>query len=341
MPPGREITLRVQGKTYAPGLRLGNLALQLLPRSTGDFSETFTFRVAAQETARLPLAIGADRVDALEWTRLAAPLPTMLPSLNQIGFDYMDWIMAPVWIGPPDAAGHGRAVVWAIGARRDKHGQPVADPQSDFTLAFNGRYHGADFILTAENFEMAITGIAIPFNRFELRGRLRPDGKTLHPTAFAETQALGIPNFGPYLVLAGLANNWVQKLLVLGTYVTRPYPPGGPAAQRPEGVSVNRVTYQLPSPSAAGWVKATLTLAPGARYPAEAHRCGIALVDELAGLVIPLDYHTALTHETSLEGDIKTIRLELPKGLALPGITAAYVLLDVFPAYRQALNEQP
>ena len=33
---------------------------------------------------------------AFEWTRLAAPLPPMLPSLNQIGFDYLDWIVGTV-----------------------------------------------------------------------------------------------------------------------------------------------------------------------------------------------------------------------------------------------------
>ena len=40
-----------------------------------------------------------------EWTRLAVPIPTMLPSLNQIGFDYMNWIVGVVAMGETHCGG--------------------------------------------------------------------------------------------------------------------------------------------------------------------------------------------------------------------------------------------
>ena len=58
----------------------------------GVFDTSFSFRTEAAP-GPLPLQVGANTTSALEWTRLAAPLPPMLPSLNQIGFDYMDWIL--------------------------------------------------------------------------------------------------------------------------------------------------------------------------------------------------------------------------------------------------------
>ena len=92
----------------------------------------------------------------------------MLPSLNQIGFDYMDWLMGPVVMTPADANGQRKAILWAIGAKQNEAGQLVADP-------------GSDFVLTNQNFPMAITGIRILFNLFEIRGRLRTDGVTMFP----------------------------------------------------------------------------------------------------------------------------------------------------------------
>lgn len=74
------------------------------------------------------MKVGDDEVTALEWTRLAVPIPPMMPSLNQIGFDYLDWIIGAVDITDPDAQGGGKATLWAIGAKRDTEGRLVVRP---------------------------------------------------------------------------------------------------------------------------------------------------------------------------------------------------------------------
>lgn len=259
----------------------------------------------------------------------------MLPSLNQIGFDYMDWLMAPVLITPPGANGQGEFILWAIGAKRGADGKLVADPASDLVIPLNGRYQGEDFILTNQNFPMAITGIQIPFNLFELRGRLGPDGVTLHPSAYADTQALSIPTFGPYLVIAGLANNWYQKLLVAGTYITRPY--DGIANHAPQNVRVNDVRAVLPSSEQGGQVVATFTVLPGNTYPAAEHRAGLLLVDPGASQAIYMDYHANLSSQENAGGNLQSVTLTLPKGMKLPERLRVYVLLDVFPVFSKDL----
>ncbi len=330
--PGQTYQLTVQGRAYTGGLRLGNLALG--GKFYTHFSSSFQFKVPAS-TGRLPLEITGSHASALEWTRLAAPIPSMLPSLNQIGFDYIDWIMAPAWIGPADPQGRAKLILWAIGARKDASGQLCPDPASDFILPLSGRCQGADFVLTNRAFPMAITGITIPFNLFELRGRLEAGGATLLPAAYADTQTLAIPTFGPYLVIAGLANNWFQKLLVAGTFITRRYQ--GPAAQRPEAIEVAQITYRPAAarpaaPRQPGQVEAAFRLPPGVAYPLDQHRPGLLLVDPAQGQAVALDYHANLSARADSGGNLQSVSLRIPPGTALPARLQVCVMLDIFPA---------
>ena len=157
-------------------------------------------------------------------------------------------------------------------------------------------------------------------------------------SAYADTQVLSIPTFGPYLVIAGLANDWYRRLLVAGTYITRPYPPDGGANRRPEGVTVVSLDYRAPSRSADGWVKATFSLAPGAAYPLAEHRPGILLADAATMEAVSLDYRAGLAGEADIAGNLSSVTLRIPRGTGLPAQTTAYVLLDVFPVHMQSLT---
>lgn len=219
--PGQTYTLSVTGDYYTGGLPVGNL--QLGGDRAGEFSDTLDFTVAPS-TAQIPFRITDDRLYGVELTRLAVPIPPMMPSLNQIGFDYIDWVLLPIEVTPPDETGIGQLTIWANGAVRDSSGNLTLEPDSEFQFLLTGTYQGDSVILTNEKFVMPVTGIPIPFNRFELRGQFDADG-VIRPGAvmYADTAALDIPTFGPYLVIAGLANNVYEKLLVTGTYITRPF----------------------------------------------------------------------------------------------------------------------
>lgn len=327
--PGQAYRLTITGDYYTGGWAFGNLTLG--GRRAGCFESTFAFRGEAPELEQLPLTVAADVVGALEWTRLAVPVPTMLPSLNQIGFDYMDWI-----IGILDLT-EGRVLAWAVGARRDAAGQLVADPATDFRLPLSGAAQADAFILANRNFRMAVTGIPIPFQRFELRGRLGADGR-VRPgaTTFGVTDLLGIPTFGPLLALAGLGTNLIEKLLTVGTYVTRPY--AGPANQRPAGVTLAGLEFEPPLGPHAGRVTARLAVAAGAAYPLAEHVPGLVLVDAATGAVVNLDYHARLTAAADAAGQIASITLELPAGQRLPAALEAVIILDVFPLARRRVR---
>jgi outer membrane protein assembly factor BamB len=331
--PGQDYKLRIRGKYYIDGLRIGNMTLG--GSEAGSFQGQYSFR-STSTAGGVPLSVSSDQVTGLEWTRLAAPIPTMLPSLNQIGFDYIDWLVGPVAVTAPDSSGRGKFILWAIGARHDNDGRLVPDPSSDFTIPLNGRYQGPDFIMRNQDFPMAITGIKIPFNLFELRGQLDAGGVTSYPAAFADTDTLGIPTFGPYMVIAGLANNWYQKLLVSGTYVTRLY--DGPANHAPQGIHVTKIDFQSSDGKAAGQVAAEFSLDPGASYPIKAHRAALLLVDPDKNEAVYMDYLANLSTKPDTDGNLKTVTLTIPAATKLPARVQVYVMLDVFPEAQKSLD---
>jgi len=341
--PGAMYTISIAGTYLTGGLRVGNLRFG--GREAGEIRERFSFRVTQPDLGALPMAVTENATTALEFTRLAVPIPTMLPSLNQIGFDFIEMILGAASISPADDQGRGKCVVWAIGGRRDDQGVLVANTgqgvntETDFTFALSGRCQGNDFILDAGGVTLGVTGIDIPFRRLQLRGRLGPDGRVLPgATAYAETPALAVPTFGPLLIMAGLANNLWEKLVVMGTYITRPYPALGPANRRPEGVHVAHVDFRPPANGKAGYVIATMRLDDGVAYSLDRHRAGILLIDAAAREAVQLDYNPNLRATHDGHGNLSTVTLTIPPRTALPESLAAIVMLDVFPLHEKTLR---
>jgi hypothetical protein len=108
--PGKSYKLRIEADWHRPRLRLGNLALG--GRREGRVVALYTFRAAELSPEAPALAVGPDETSAFEWTRPAIPIPTMLPSLNQIGFDYVDWIVGARAWARRTAAARARRCCW-------------------------------------------------------------------------------------------------------------------------------------------------------------------------------------------------------------------------------------
>lgn len=336
LPPGTKYSLHICGNYYAGGLKIGNLNLG--GKKIGRFENRFTFITEDNCSAWFPLGMSPDKVSAIEWTRLSAVLPTMLPSLNQIGFDAIEWIISTALLSPPDSSGKGRCVLWAVDGQRDETGLLLPNPDGDVTLPLSGTYQGNSFIVSSENFSLPITGITIPFNHFELRGRLNSD-LSIQPgaIAYAETQVLSIPNFGPKMVIAGLASEWFRKMLVIGSYMTKTYPDYGHVNHAPEGIRINQLLFKPATWLSGGKLEANFELSPGVHFPKNKHRAGILLIDPQSITAISMDYHSNLTIRADSHGDLQSACLDLPRGLRLPNRFLVIVMLDVFPIHREFL----
>ena len=75
----------------------------------GPVDGTIRFRTAPVRRRGPPLATAARRVSAFRLSRLAVPLPPIVPSLNQIGFDSYDMVVGALDVSKPDARRRGVA----------------------------------------------------------------------------------------------------------------------------------------------------------------------------------------------------------------------------------------
>ncbi len=323
---GSEYRIKISGTYLTNGLDIGNLTLGGTP--SGEFSNTFLFQVGVSNAVRPPFAMEADRVQGFEWTRLAVPLPSMMPSYNQIGFDSFDCIVAPLVITPPDGAHKGKAVFWMVSAQHGPDGTLKINPKPEIMTPLNARYYGDQFIFTDQNFALNAMNVRIPFRVLDFRAQFGAD-RVAQPgaTAYAEADVLSIPTYGPLLVVSGLASNVAEKLVVSGTFVTRPY--DGAVAMRPQGVHL-ATEGQLPTKDRPGMVRAQVTLDAGTAYPLAEHSPAICLIDTDKNEALFLEYAALLNTSTDTQGNLASITLTIPPGTALPQNTEAMVILDGF-----------
>src|SRR5262249_35595676 len=97
--PGRRYSVRFHGDWSGHGAPPNDAA------QSGAFDDRIEFKTEPAHLKRVPLHTSNDEVSALELSRLAVPLPTLLPSVNQIGFDGYDWIVGALRVSKPDAHG--------------------------------------------------------------------------------------------------------------------------------------------------------------------------------------------------------------------------------------------
>jgi outer membrane protein assembly factor BamB len=322
--PGTRYSLRVGGAWEGEG-------------TSGTAAGTIRFRTAPVLRRGRPLSSGTRRVSAFELRRMAVPLPPILPSLNQIGFDSYDMVVGTLRASRPDAGGEGTLLLWAVSTKPGRGGVPVADRRGAFSFPLAGRYRHDSVMLSQSGLSLTFSFGDVPMRRFDLRMQLDRRLRSRHGAAlYAEVYCPEVPVYGPALVAIGLCNDEL-KLPASGTFITSRYPARGAANERPAGVGVERLTLRRPSASAPGEAMARLSFARGARLPARSHSLGLLLVDEASGTPVPLDYRKALSTRVDGRGNLREVRLRIPAGTAVPQRLAAYVIADVFPLLARPL----
>jgi outer membrane protein assembly factor BamB len=294
----------------------------------GAVDTTLDFRTS-RSRGKLPLGTGRKGVSAFTISRLAIPLPPLLPSVNQIGFDSYDMIAGTIARSKMNRSGQGRLLLWVIGARRDRHGLLRPDPNGNFQFPLAGPYRRNTLDLGSQDLSLQFSFGSVPLGLFDLRGQMAPD-LALRPGAgiYSETTCADVPNYSAQLRIAGVCNAQ-DTLAASGTLLTGAY--GSHAAnRRPGGVRLASLRLTPPGPNAPGSAIATLALARGKRYPASKHVGSILLIGS-GGEVVPLDYRNVTSPVTDSRGNLRAIQLTIPAATQLPSRVRAYAILDVFP----------
>ncbi len=292
----------------------------------GSFSDRIGFRTK-RRGAVPALGTQADQVGAFNLRRLSLPLPTLLPSVNQIGFDSYDWIVGSLE-RTKETKHSGRLLLWVIGSREDRHGTRVADPGSEFAFPLSGRYDGDSIVLDQRGFELLFTFGPVPLEQLAFRGGFGDDLEIdSGASVYGEVNCPEVPNLGGALLVAGLCND-EDKLIASGSYLTSGY--RGPANRRRKGVRLRSIEMQRPTAGTDGSVSVRFELAADAAFGTKRHTADVLLTDGATGAPLSLDYN-ALTETRSRDGRIAGLELTLPAGTALPDRIEAWAIGDVFP----------
>ncbi len=321
LPADTRFAVTVEGVATTGGPRLGNVQL-----GTGEmraFRGSFQVVTGGDGDPWEP-RVGTDEVSGLEMSRLAVPLPPMLTSVNQIGFDFYDWIGGVV---RTDA---DSTVVWFVGAKPGPDGEVVADPSARFAFPVLGPQRGGTFAWTAAQVNLWFTFGPVPLRRFDLRGTFGADGRVGADSQFlAEAVCADIPGYGAQMPITGMCDT-AGVITAGGTFLGQEAQ--SPAVRRVPGMSVGAVTTDGASFSVA------LTLEPGVRYRPEDHFVSILLLDPETGAPVPIDYYRDTTLTTDAAGNISGATVRVPDNIRLPESIEAVVMTDAFPAARSTFG---
>jgi hypothetical protein len=292
----------------------------------GEFSETFTFTVAPARPGPLPLPVPAapgDEAGVWELSRLAAPLPTILPSYNQIGFDSLHYLIGLV---EPTPTG---AIAWVAGARlAEGENRTEIDPNTGALFPLELTYDGG--VLTAVNadgFFLEVMNTTLPMDTFRIAARLDEDGGAPDSAGLLVTTICGdIPMYGGFLDALGFCNPVTDRLTAFGAAELQPHAGGTQSAPADLGT----VSF------AAGedWVTASLT---GSGLSLAAHSFAVLLVDATTGRPVSLDYGLDTTRDSDNAGNVTAVTLTFERA-AVPTQVRAYLMVDTYPAAVDTLS---
>ena len=286
----------------------------------GSVAADWTFTLAPGAAPTLPLPTPhapGDAAATWELARLALPLPTILPSYNQIGFDSLHYLIGLVEL---DA---GRGVAWMAGAKlADGENRTVIDPATKALMPLAVRYDGGLVTLTNDDgVSVEITSAVIPFRTFRIAASLSAAGDAAGPARISgSTVCAGVPFYGPFLQKLGLCNPQTDVLTVFGGAILQRFGTGSAAA--PTGLGQVAITATATEASA------TFT---GATLPLADHVVALFVVDAATGEPVTLGYGLSTTRETNTDGSIA--RVAVPwKTTTPPAAMRVYVMIDTYPA---------
>ena len=288
-------------------------------RKTGTISQTFTFRVQKRDGIQDPFLTAQEdaRQSVLEFSRLSAPTPSMLPSYNQIGFDSLHYIGGLV-----GRNAQGQSLMWVIEGKPDEKNQTVIDPEA--ITRFPLMVEVEDGLVTMANYDgfkiKFIGSWDMPFASYRIsapldeHGRLQGDADLI---AVADCDKIEFYGIG--LKLVGMSEFKTGKMFVrAGTRVTQ-----WADAQAPQGTGSVEVTIGE-DVIVADFSDTTLM--------ADEHVYSLAALDEL-GNPLPLYYTKHTSIEENADGTIKSISLTLGEDEDVSTLKTVVVLVDTYPIY--------
>lgn len=303
-----------EGLRLAGGVRGGDLTSKL----------DFTARAPGQVSLTAPIAGGAEG-SVWELARVALPMPTLMPSYNQIGFDSLHYLVPLIEMNEHEG------VAWMIGARlAEEENRTVIDPTTRALFPLTLRHDG-DLVTfsSSEMLRMEVMNAVVPFDAFRISGRLDPDGAAVGVAKLSGASTCStVPFYGAFLQELGLCNPQTDELVVVGgaELRARRSTAGGPrpTAKSQDPAAPVASTGELEVARSADGVVATLK---GSQVRAADHIVSLLLVDAATGRPVTLDYGIDTKRELDAQGNVTSVTVPLA-GRQVPASMRAHVIVD-------------
>jgi len=311
-PLARSQSIAISGRYLVDPQRKGLAMTGGTP--AGRFRSRFRFRAGHGSADSIPLPVPSKVGDPSGvWllNRLALPLPSLLPSYNQIGFDSLDFL-----VGLVGRERGGRAVAWLVGAN---------DPSTTYLVPFT--LDVREGLLDLENdggASVVLNGFTIGLANWSIRARVGARGTVPVPPKTALTVDCGkIGFYGPFLEQLGLCAPGLP-MRVFGGAQMRPYRGGVQHAPPPVG----DVTFAREGDDLVAHIA-------GSTVSAAAHSVAVLALDARTGAPVPLAYGTDTTRTTDASGNVDSVRVPLG---GHTGKLRAVLMVDAYPAARGAVG---
>jgi outer membrane protein assembly factor BamB len=283
---GVEHVLRVRARWSAERTALGGAV------PSGELDQVLTFVVPSRD-ARLPLSADAGSSTVLLLQRLSVALPSFAASVNQIGFDSYDWLVATAALSERGER-TGAVVLLVRGAKRGTNSGWALDPASQFRFAVAGVYDGDALNVTAHGVDLPFSFGDVPMERFDLRFQF-DDDLVARPGAsmYAETVCADVPFYGPLITEFTRLADAEGRMSSAGTFLMRVLDPGLAPPRALSATSVASVNVIRPTPTTPGSVAIAVS--------------GIVRPDELSVLLIDAETGELLAMPASAKEETRSI----------------------------------
>lgn len=214
----------IDGSLISSGINFGNLeigASEIIP-----FSRKIIVKSQKENNIEnLFTWFNNNDLKTFRLNRLSLPSPSMIASLNQIGFDSLNWLLRILDVQPNQTDPNtGKIKAWLTEAipEGSPHNLTIPD-NSNVHASLFGEYKGNSFILYANNLSLNVAGIDISISELTLRGTI--DAESKEPQII-DVQARLNPftdiNYGPLLGLSGLVNSSLN-IPISGNFLMHSY----------------------------------------------------------------------------------------------------------------------
>ena len=312
------LRLTISGR-YLTGLQRAGLIFTGGHRA-GAFRRTVALKVRPRAAASAwPLPVPKqveDPAGVYRLHRFALPLPTLLPSYNQIGFERLEFQVGMV-------EGHGdTAIAWMVGSKLVGDGSRIeTDPDARWMVPFVVRKdHGLLTFTNAQGTTVELNGFQNNVDRWQISARVDPRGRALETTGTALTvNCGGIGVYGAALQQLGACASG-RPMTIFGGADLSPNP-GASVQTDPGGIGALQVAREGD--------RLVARLA-GSKIDPSAKNIGLLVIDAATGVPLPLDYSYGTQRTADADGHLTSVSVPLTG--SLPASVRAYVMLGAFPA---------